>query len=183
MYRLTHDPNVVLRVEDGTFIPLFDQEGAAQRAYVAWLGDGNSPQPVADPPLESEKAAMTAKIDADADAIRFAVIGARATEYQLANEQAQAFADAGYTGTVPEYVKSWVDAKAAGGVNWTAKQAADDILATAALWLSAQAQIRAHRLMRKEQVRAASDMAGISSAMTAWNSFASAVRMQLGISV
>ena len=122
------------------------------------------------------KDAAIAKIDADTDAINTAVVGSRAQEYELAEKHAQAYKDAGYTGTVPSSVQSWATAK-----TWTATQAADDILATAAQWRGAQAAIRAARLLRKEQVRNAADTAGITAAMTAWAGFVAYMRGQLGV--
>lgn len=121
-------------------------------------------------------ASALAKIDADTDAIYGAVLGNRAEEYMLAATDAQAYKTAGYTGTVPASVQSWATAKA-----WTATKAADDILLTAAKWSGAQATIRAARLARKEQVRAATDTAGIEAAMAAWAGFVAYMRGQLGL--
>jgi hypothetical protein len=123
----------------------------------------------------ARKAGALAGIDADTDAIYGAVLGNRAEEYTLAANEAQAFKTAGYTGTVPASVQSWATAK-----SWTATQAADDILLTAAQWVGAQSAIRAQRLLRKEQVRAATDAAGITAAMAAWAGFVAAIRGQLG---
>jgi hypothetical protein len=120
-------------------------------------------------------AALIKQIDADVDAINLAVIGSRAQEYELAERHGLAYKDAGYTGTVPSSVSSWATAK-----GWTATQAADDIIATASQWRTAQAAIRAQRLLRKEQVRAATDSAGITAAMAAWAGFVVAIRGQLG---
>lgn len=115
-------------------------------------------------------------IDADTDAIYGAVLGNRAEEYTLAATEAQAYKAAGYTGTVPGSVQSWATAK-----SWTATQAADDILLTASQWVGAQSAIRAQRLLRKEQVRTATDAAGITAALTAWAGFVAYMRGQLGI--
>lgn len=116
------------------------------------------------------------KIDADTDVIYGAMLGNRAEEYMLAATESQAYKVAGYTGTVPGSVQSWATAK-----GWTATQAADDILATAAQWIGAQSAIRAQRLLRKEQVRTATDAAGITAAMAAWEGFVAVMRGQLGI--
>lgn len=116
------------------------------------------------------------KIDADTDAIYGAMLGNRAEEYTLAANEAQAFKAAGYAGTVPGSVQSWATAK-----GWMAAQSADDILATAAQWLGAQSAIRAQRLLRKEQVRVATDAAGITAAMQAWDGFVAYMRGQLGL--
>jgi hypothetical protein len=125
--------------------------------------------------IPNAKSAALIQIDADTDAINIAVIGSRAQEYELAERHGLAYKDAGYTGTVPSSVSSWATAK-----GWTATQAADDIIATASQWRTAQAAIRAQRLLRKEQVRAATDAAGIMAAMAAWAGFVAAIRGQLG---
>ena len=116
------------------------------------------------------------RIDTEVDAIYGAAIGNRQAEYEAAERQAQAYADADYTGTVPGMVSSWASAK-----GWTGQQAAEDILAQAAQWRGAQDAIRAQRLQRKEQVRAAADAAGVNAVMAAWAGFVAAVRQQLGL--
>jgi hypothetical protein len=73
-------------------------------------------------------------------------------------------------------VQSWATAK-----GWTATQAADDILAAAASLRGAKSAIRAARLLRKEQVKAATTGAEVSTAMAAWAAFAAAIRAQLGV--
>jgi hypothetical protein len=116
------------------------------------------------------------QIDADTDAIYGAKLGHRAQEYILAEEEATAFAAAGYTGTVPHSVHCWAVPK-----GWTAQQAADDILATATAWRGAQASIREKRLAAKEAVRNATDSAGVETAMAEWAGFCSVIRGQLGL--
>jgi hypothetical protein len=139
-------------------------------------------QRAADTPSVAQLAAdLVLRIDADADAIRRAVMGSRATEYQTTLSHAQAFRDAGYVGTPPEYVASWLDAKNAVGAAWTAQQAADDILDTAALWTGAEAQIRRQRLLRKEQARIAADAAAVADIAAGWAAFCAALRVQLGV--
>jgi hypothetical protein len=128
----------------------------------------------ADVALKKHRALL--KIDADADAIYSAVVGSRAQEYELAEKHAQEYTAAGYTGTVPSGVQSWATAK-----GWTGEQAAADILTTSAQWRTAQAAVRAERLLRKEQVRTATDAAGITAAMSAWNGFVTYMRGQLAI--
>lgn len=130
----------------------------------AWDG-----QPLLAPgELERLQAAAVAVIDADADEIRSTVLGGRATEYQQALQEAQAFAAGGYAGAAPEYVASWRDAKNAAGAAWSAQQAAEDILATGQGWLMAQAGIRRARLLMKELVRAAPTVQILKDTMAAW---------------
>lgn len=126
--------------------------------------------------LAEAKAAAVLKIDADADAIYGAVQGNRIEEYRTSEVEGSAFKAANYAGTVPPSVSSWATVK-----GWTAQQACDDILATAAAWRGAQAAIRAARLTRKEQAKNASDLAGVTNALAAWGAFRAAVRTQLGL--
>jgi len=119
---------------------------------------------------------LIAKIDADTDSLYAAVVGNRAAEYTVAETEATAYAGAGYTGTVPASVASWATAK-----GWTAQQAADDINATAAAWRTAQAAIRAARLLRKEQARTAADLAALATTRAQWAGFVAAIREQLGV--
>lgn len=116
------------------------------------------------------------QIDREVDAIYQAALGNRGPEYTDAEMAAQAYADAGYTGTVPADVQSWATAK-----GWTATQAANDILAAAADLRNAKSAIRAARLLRKEQVRAAADGAAVATAMAQWAAFVTAIKAQLGV--
>ena len=129
---------------------------------------------VAIPSLTSAEALL--KIDSDTDAIYGAVLGNRAQEYTLAESDAAAYKTTAYTGTVPASVQCWATAK-----GWTAKQAADDILATALAWRNAQAAIRAQRLTSKEAVRVATNTAGVTTALTSWAGFVAVILGQLGI--
>lgn len=126
--------------------------------------------------LSRARAAVVKQIDEDTDALYAAVIGNRAAEYTVAETEATAYAGAGYTGTVPASVASWATAK-----GWTAQQAADDINATAAAWRTAQAAIRAARLLRKEQARTAASLADLSNVRAQWVGFVAAIRGQLGL--
>jgi len=156
MYRATSQGNVLLT--------------AAEEAAVLAEQAANAPT------LAQTKTGALIKIDADTDAIYSDVVGSREQEYALAEQHAQSFKTAGYTGVVPGSVQSWATAKA-----WTATQAADDILLTAGNWRNAQASIRANRLSRKEQVRAAVDAASINTAMATWAAFVAGMRTQLGV--
>lgn len=126
--------------------------------------------------LQQLQAEAVQRIDSDVDRIYAAVIGNRQAEYEAAEREAQAYADAGYVGDVPPLVEAWATAKV-----WTGAQAADDILTQAVAWRSAQAQIRAARLARKEQARMAADAAGVQAALAAWAAFVAAARAQLGV--
>jgi hypothetical protein len=174
IYQLTHC-GCVVRLSDGAFIPP-DPGNADYAAYLKWVAEGNTAQPADVPTLAQQRAVAIRRIDADADAIYGDVLGNRGEEYKGAEADAKVFKTAGYAGTVPPGVSSWV---AASGM--TAQGAADDILATADNWRGAMAQIRANRLARKKAVEAAADQAGIDTAMAQWNGFATAMRAALGI--
>ena len=179
---------VYIAVQGGKIVSIFgtsqlDQPDGYQEVDIA--DDSPAPQlggSVVDgqclpPALAIAKSVAIRKIDVDVDVIYGAVLGNRAEEYRIAKEEAQAYKDAGYTGTVPASVSGYVTAK-----GWTATQATDDILATAAAWLAAKDAIRAARLLRKEQVRIATTQADINTAMAAWQAFVVYIKGQLGIS-
>lgn len=103
--------------------------------------------------LEEVKAVAIGEIDQRADAARLAVVGdaARIKEYERAQAGAEAYRDAGFTGAVPPGVASWAFAKRR--QSWTARDAAEDILAASARWYAALDGIRALRLDSKEAIR------------------------------
>lgn len=126
--------------------------------------------------LTASIAALVARIDADVDAVYAAIVGNRLAEYNDAAADATAFKAAGYAGAVPAGVQSWADAK-----GWTAHQAADDILAAAARLTALRDTIRAQRLAKKEQARAATDATGVNAAAVAWAGALVAIRTAAGI--
>lgn len=150
----------------------------ASTGGIGWLWDGQTLAPPPSPvfPLSRAQAAGLQQIDADVDALYARVIGNRAAEYEQAEREATAYAHAGYAGTVPGMVDAWAQAK-----GWSGQQAADDIITQANAWRSAQTAIRAARLLRKEQVRAAEDVAAVNAALAAWGQFLAAIRAQLGV--
>lgn len=123
--------------------------------------------------LASARVTLIKKMDADIDAIYRAVQGDRGPEYTRAEAEAIAFKQAGYTGTVPDSVASWANAKA-----WTATQATDDILATATGWRTAQSAMRATRLSCKEIARTANDLTAVT---TQWEAFLVTIKTALGV--
>jgi len=97
-------------------------------------------------------------IDDAANAARAAVLARQTNneEYHRVEPQARAFKDAGYpAGAVPSGVASWARAK--WRQNWTAQDAADDIIATADAWITLLDKIRDIRLYAKEDVRHATN--------------------------
>lgn len=120
------------------------------------------------------KAASILQIDIDTDSLIRSVIGERGSEYELAEKEAAAFKSAGYPVTVPSSVIAWATAK-----GWTAKAAADSIIAKAMNWRSAQSALRAERLLRKEQARTAVDATALDVVMAQWAAFLAALKAQL----
>ena len=120
--------------------------------------------------------AFILKIDTDVDALIRKVIGERTSEYELAEKEANAYKAAGYTGTVPGSVSAWAIAK-----SWKPKVAADSIIATAAAWRSAQASMRATRLLSKEQARVTVDVAALDAIKVQWDEFMVALKLQLNV--
>ena len=150
------------------FFPAFDG--------VAWQAVAEpEPAPPPPPPSAAEvKVANLRRVDADVDAIYAAAIGNRATEYSEAEAQANAFKSAGYAGTAPAYVASWLANNTKGFS--TAQQAADDIIAQANAWRGAAASIRANRLLAKKNITT-----DVTTAMAQWNGFVTVIRGQLGL--
>lgn len=169
------DASSVRRLSDGACIPA-DPDNTDYASYLAWLAEGNVPQPADVPSLADRIAAAVRHIDADADAIYGAVLGNRGEEYKSAEADALAYQGAGYLGPVPAGVASWVSAS-----GMTAQAAADDILATATAWRDAMAQIRAERLLRKQMAQAAVDQAALDAALAQWAGFVAGVRVSLGL--
>ncbi|BAW20849.1 MULTISPECIES: hypothetical protein [Pseudomonas] len=99
-------------------------------------------------PLGAARLCAAQQIDEAADNSRVAVVGnsLRVIEYQLAEQEAQAFQAAGFEGEVPPTVQAWVDA-----ADLSPQEAAENILAEAAAWKGALYTIRAARLKGKQQ--------------------------------
>lgn len=120
-----------------------------------------------------------AKINNDDNKIYADVVGNKTTEYLDAAVEARAYKTAGYpSGVDDDYglVKSWAKAK-----RWTLQQAADDILAQELAWKGAAKLIRDYRLQAKEDVKRATTLTEISTAMAIWDGFVSTIRSQLGV--
>lgn len=119
-----------------------------------------------EPALGAEQQRVIAAIYQDCDALVQQVIGGRASEYERAEREAQAFTDVNYTGQAGAMVTSYASAK-----GWTAQAAAADILQTAATWRAAQAQMRAQRMLRQEEARTAQSVDAVRAAESAWQAF------------
>lgn len=99
-------------------------------------------------PLGAARLCAAQQIDEAADNARVTVVGnsLRVVEYQLAEQEAQAFQAAGFEGEVPATVQAWVEA-----AGLSPQEAAENILAEAAAWKGALYTIRASRLKGKQQ--------------------------------
>ncbi|MBA1218908.1 hypothetical protein [Pseudomonas fulva] len=99
-------------------------------------------------PLGAALLCVIQQIDEAADNARVTVVGnsLRVVEYQLAEQEAQAFQAAGFEGPVPATVQAWVDA-----AGLEPQAAAESILTEAAAWKGALYSIRAARLKGKQQ--------------------------------
>ena len=124
--------------------------------------------------LAERRMTLLLRIDTDANQIYSDVMGTRATEYIEADNQAQAYKDAGYTGEVGEMVAAWAVAK-----EQTAQWAADDILEKAAQWRQAQAVIRTQRLIHKQQAKAAMTHSALDDVTASWVVFIDTIRTEL----
>lgn len=98
-------------------------------------------------PLEAALMVAVQQIDEAADQARLAVVGGalRVVEYQLAEQEATAFAAAAFEGEVPLSVQAWADA-----AELEPRAAAESILAEAHAWRGALYAIRAARLKGKQ---------------------------------
>lgn len=103
-------------------------------------------------PLGAALQVASEQVDETADQARLAVIGdpLRALEYQIAGQEAEAFAQSGYAGEAPPTVQAWMEA-----AGLDAKDATDSILTEATAWKGALYTIRATRLKAKQAIREA----------------------------
>lgn len=139
-------------------------------------------------PIEQHRATAIDAIDAAGEALRLAVINRMPTqteEYRQALTQAQAWQAAGYPETeespAPVDVTSWAMARWRDG--WTARQAADDILATAAAWAAILSKIRLLRLLNKQDVLHASTPEEVAAIRADMDADMQAMAQGLGLSL
>lgn len=126
--------------------------------------------------FSTDKAAFILQVKSEAGQLTAQVLKGLESEYELAEKEATAYKAASYTGTVPGSVSAWATAK-----SWEPKVAADSIIATAAAWRSAQASMRATRLLSKEQARVAVDATALYAIKTQWDEFMIALKLQLNV--
>jgi hypothetical protein len=126
--------------------------------------------------LASQRLATLTRIDNDVDQVYGKVMGNRASEYALAEQEALAYQNADYSGEVPLSVSVWAQA-----TGRTDRWAANDIIGTANVWRQAQIQIRAKRLKAKELVRVAADKESVNQAYADWMVALGEIRTALGL--
>jgi len=122
--------------------------------------------PILDATLDDAKAFAEKKIDGEASKARARFVSSGIGQdgtYITKAEQAQAYRNAGYTGTVPPYVAA--EALATGS---TAQETADLILATRDAWNNTVGpNIEAARIGSKKKVRAATTNQGVDAELRA----------------
>lgn len=124
--------------------------------------------------LQDKKSQSLKFIDESSDDVITSVIGRRDTEYLQAEKQAQEFIDAGYTGNTHPYVSSWAIAK-----NESDEWAADNIIETAIAWREVQSDLRAKRLLHKENVRNSAILKDIDTIMASWQLYIKTLKQSL----
>jgi len=130
--------------------------------------------------LPGLKAAAISQTYLDVDAVYEAAIGRRTTEYKEAEEDARAFAAAGFVGEVSEYVSAYATYNPTGLLQ-TNQWAAEQILVRADAFAVAQRLMRSTRFARQAQMQAATTAEELSAAVGRWNGFIAALRNQLGL--
>lgn len=88
MYKLINNSTSIVRIFDGATIPA-DLNNSDYQAYLKWVAEGNSPQPIGEPTLAERKAEKQSEIDA-LEASQYMTRGER--EGWLAMIEAQAAA-------------------------------------------------------------------------------------------
>lgn len=161
------DSSIATPPPDGVVITQAQYEAAISAIAAGGIlstGADGGPSVTA-PSIAMVQASLCACIDSAADEVYIAIGGpspGRLAEYNQANDDAVAFAAAGYTGDVPATISCWVQA-----AGLTAQQACDDILATASAWGNALIAIRSARLLGKAAVNAADSVQAAHAAANA----------------
>lgn len=130
--------------------------------------------------LDDRKNAAIAKCYTDIDAIYADAVGNRTEEYKDAESDARAFKDAGYTGTVSDYVHDYALNNPTGTAQ-TDQWAADQIISRANAFAQAKLSMRSQRFSSQAALRAAAVNADVDAAVSDWNNFIDTTRANLGL--
>jgi hypothetical protein len=130
--------------------------------------------------LDALKTAAIAATYADVDKVYADAVGNRTEEYKDAETDARAYAAAGYTGTVSDYVHDYALHNPT-GTTQTDQWAADQIIARADAFAQAKLSMRSQRFTSQATMRVAATQDDLSTAIAAWNNFIASLRTQLGL--
>lgn len=161
--------NTIMKMVNGVSLPLSNEELLEfnQRESELQLNA-----------FANAKAKALVKINTDDNAIYEKAVGNKLSEYQQAEIDALAFKVGGYIADpIPKSIKSWQDAR--WRLNWTAQDAADDIILQATKWRMASDVIREKRLKAKEDGKAALTIEELNTVMAQWNGFVAYIYSQI----
>lgn len=116
----------------------------------------------------------------DVDSVYDAAIGKREPEYRDAETAARAYVVAGYAGEVDQDVSDFAINNPTGQVQTNA-WAADQIIARADAFRTAQKAMRSMRFASQAEMRAAETVEQLAVAATVWDGFIASTRTQLGL--
>ncbi|MFC5551752.1 hypothetical protein [Massilia aerilata] len=150
------------------------------RANEAREGIELAPAAVSIVDLDALKSEAISSTYSDVDAVTAAAVGNRVEEYRDAEVTARVFAAAGYEGEVDVVVSSYAQYNPTGEAQ-TNQWAADQIIARADAFRSAQKAMRAQRFASQAAMRAAETPGALAAAAEAWNDFIAGVRAALGV--
>lgn len=128
--------------------------------------------------LEAVRTAAIAQTYADVDAIIAAAVGNRVEEYRDAESAARAYVAAGYSGDVDRSVSTYAQYNPTGQVQ-TNQWAADQIIARADVFRSAQLDMRDQRFISQAGMRTATTQTELQAAIDTWGKFITDTRANL----
>lgn len=141
-------------------VAVFDEEAGAWRVVLEVALEQAPGETLT---LDQQIAMACHNIDRSVDEFIFRVIGNRAVEYLMAEQDAQAFKARGYPEDVP--VSILADMEAFGR---TAQEATDAILAQASAWRSTLKALRGGRLKAKQDARKAASVDDLAFVLDGW---------------